>query len=99
MEEMQQLLAQARLRCLILEAERDAEIAAKDAETLRASRYRSILSKLVGEGDTCHGADAAHRPQTSGLDLIPWDASVHSTLPAVRHIRIYSVSRHAIELT
>ena len=97
MEEMQRLLAQARLRCLILEADRDAEIAAKNAELLRASRYRSILSQLVGEGDT--RVDAAHRPQTSGLDLIPWDASVHSTLPAVRHIRIYSVSGHAIELT
>ena len=89
MEEMQRSLAQARLRCLILEADRDAEMAAKNAENLRASRYRNILSELMGEEDT--RADAAHRPQTSGLDLIPWDASAPSTLPAVCHVRIYSV--------
>ena len=84
MEEMQCLLAQARLCCLILEADKGAEIAAKNVEKLRASRYRSILSELMGEEDT--RADAAHCPQTSGLNLMPWDASVHSTSPAVRHI-------------
>jgi len=80
MDEMQRL----RLRCLLLEADKDAEIAAKNV-------YRNKLSELAGKGNT--RSDAAHRPQTSGLDLIPWDASTPSTLPAVRHIRIYSVSR------
>lgn len=85
MEEIRRSLAQARMRCLLLEADKEAEI-------LRASRFRSILSELVGEGDTC--ANSSHRPQTSGLlNLMPWDMSAHSTSPAVRHIRIYSVSR------
>jgi hypothetical protein len=83
-QEIRQSLVQARLRCLLLEADKEAEI-------LRASRYRSILSELVGEGDT--RANASHRPQTSGLDLMPWDTSAHSTSPAVRHVRIYPVSR------
>jgi len=52
MEEMQRLLAHARARYLISEADKDAEIAAKSAAELRASRYRSIISKLMGEGDT-----------------------------------------------
>ena len=89
MEEMRQSLAQARLRYLISEVDKDAEIAAKNAEKLRASRYRDIISELMGKGDT--HADAAHCPQTTGLNLLSWNASVHSTLPAVRHIRIYSV--------
>jgi len=84
MEEMRKSLAQARLRYLVSEADKDAEIAAKNAEILRASRYRNIISELMGEGDT--RANAAHRPQTSGLDLMPWNTSVLSTSPAVRHI-------------
>ena len=88
MEEMQRLVAQARLRCLVLEADKDAEIAAKNAESLRALRYRSI-SEMMGEGDT--RVNAAHRPQTSGLHIMPWNASAHSTSPAIRHIRIFSV--------
>ena len=48
---------QARIRCLILEADRDAEIASKNAANLRAQRYRSILSGLMGV--EAH-ADAAH---------------------------------------
>ena len=81
MEEMRQLLAQEKLRCLILEAD-------KDAENLRSQRYRSILGEMMGEGDT--RVEAAQRPQTSGLHLMPWNASAHSTSPAVRHIRIFS---------
>jgi len=45
MAEMQSLLAHARARYLISEAD-------KDASDLRASRYRSIISELMGEGDT-----------------------------------------------
>ena len=84
MEEMRKSLAQARLRYLVSEADKDAEIVAKNAEELRASRYRNIVSELMGEGDT--RSNAAHRPQTSGLDLMPWNTSVPSTSPAVRRI-------------
>ena len=89
MEEMRQLLDQARLHCLILEADKDAEMAAKDAEELRASRYRSILAELMGEGDI--RVDAANCPQASGLHLMPRDGSAPSTSRAVRHIQLYSV--------
>ena len=85
MEELRRSLAQAKVRYLISEADKEAEIAAKNAERARASRYRSILSELVGEEDTSC-PDAAHRPQTSGLGLTSRDASAHSTSPAVRHI-------------
>ena len=95
MEEIQQSLAQARLRCLILEADKDAEIAAKNAESLRASKYRSILSEIMGEGDT--RVDAVHHPQTSGLHIMPWNASAHSTSPAVCHIFVLETC--GIELT
>jgi len=37
------------LCCLILEADRDAERAAREAEEVQASRYRYILCSLVGE--------------------------------------------------
>jgi len=49
MDQMQQCLTQARLRCLILEADRDTERAAREAEEVQASRYRYILRSLVGE--------------------------------------------------
>jgi len=81
MEDLHQSLDKARLCCLILEADKDAEMAAKDAEKLRASRYRSILAELMGEGDI--GAGAANRPQSSGLHLIPWDGSAHPTSRAL----------------
>ena len=49
MDQMRRCLTQARLRCLILEADRDAERAAREAEEVRASRYCYILRSLVGE--------------------------------------------------
>jgi len=89
MEELQKSLDETRLRCLILEVDKDAEIAAKDVERLRASRYRSILAELMGEGDI--RADAANCPQASGLHLMPRDGSAHSTSRTVCHNQIYSV--------
>jgi hypothetical protein len=83
MEELRNSLDQTRLRCLLLEADKHAEIAAKDVEKLRASRYRCILAELAGEGER---ADVANRPQASGLHLMPWNGSANSTSPAVRHI-------------
>jgi hypothetical protein len=90
MEELRKSLDQTRLRCLILEADKHAEIAAKDVEKLRASRYRCILAELAGEGDI--RADVANRPQASGLHLMPWDGSANSTSPAVCHVQIYSLT-------
>ena len=46
---MQRCLTQARLRCLILEADRDTERAAREAEEVQASRYRYILHSLMGK--------------------------------------------------
>jgi|SRR6267154_1217415 len=56
-EDVHQLLTQTRLRCLLLEAERDAEI-------VRASKYRKILGSLAGE-------DGATRLQVAGNLHIP----------------------------
>jgi len=52
MDEMQRL----RLRCLLLEADMDAEIAAKNV-------YRNKLSELAGEGDTARNRLAVNEPQ------------------------------------
>jgi hypothetical protein len=84
MEELRHSLDQTRLRCLILEADKDAEIAAKEVEKMRASRYRSLLAKLAGEEDI--PAIAADRPQASGLDLVPWDGSADSASRTVRYV-------------
>ena len=50
-EDAHRLLTQTRLRCLLLEADKDAEI-------LRADKYRKILGSLTGE-------DGATQPQTA----------------------------------
>lgn len=42
-EQTCQLFTQAQIRCLILEADRD-------AESLRADKYRKILDTVIGEG-------------------------------------------------
>jgi len=52
-EEMKSL-ALARLRCHILEIDRDAEAGEKDTELYCAFRHLQILSKLTGEPVT-HG--------------------------------------------
>lgn len=51
MEEAQSL-AQMRLLCLVLEAD-------KEAEQFKSQQYRKILSELVGE----EGTDVPHRSQ------------------------------------
>jgi hypothetical protein len=56
-EDTRQLLAQARLRCLQLEADRD-------AESLRVDRYRKILDNL-----TCE--DGVTQPQGAGILHMP----------------------------
>lgn len=61
-EDPQRLLTQTRLRCLFLEADKDAEI-------LRADKYRKIISSLIGE-------DGAAQPQAAGIFHMPRRASV-----------------------
>jgi hypothetical protein len=56
------LLTQTRLRCLLLEVDRDAEI-------LRADKYRKIIDSLTGE-------DGATQPQAAGIFHMPRRASV-----------------------
>jgi len=50
MEEMQRSLAEAELRCRILQMESRANEAAKDTQESRAKRYREILAEVIGEG-------------------------------------------------
>lgn len=75
-------LDQMRVRCLILEAQ-------KDAEKLLSSRYGGILAELMGETDI--SAVTANGPESSGLRLMPSDGSARSASQVVRHIQIYSV--------
>jgi len=42
-------LAQARLRCCMLEIDRDAEAVGKDNEAFRAVQHLQILSEMTGE--------------------------------------------------
>jgi len=64
-EDAHRMLTQTRLRCLILEADRDAEI-------LRAGKYRKIIDSLAGEGG--HGATGT-QPQAAGISHMPRRAS------------------------
>lgn len=61
--------ARLELRCLLLEAD-------KEAETFRAERYRKILSELMGEQD-----DTARRPQPASNNLLmPGGSSANRAL-------------------
>jgi hypothetical protein len=61
-EDAHRLLTQIRLRCLLLEADKDAEI-------LRADKYRKILGSLTSE-------DGATQPQAVGIFHLPRRALV-----------------------
>jgi hypothetical protein len=52
-EDVHRLLTRTQLRCLLLEADKDAEIS-------RADKYRKILGSLTGE-------DGATQPQVAGI--------------------------------
>jgi hypothetical protein len=56
-EDVQRRIKQTRLRCLLLEADKDVEI-------LRAEKYRKILGSLAGEDD-------ATQPQAAGILHMP----------------------------
>ena len=57
-DDVQRLLTQIRLRCLLLEADKDAEI-------LRAGKYRKILGRLADEDGAT--ADNFHRSRLRAL--------------------------------
>lgn len=61
-DDVQRLLTQTQLRCLLLEAD-------KDAENLRAGKYRKILGRLAGEDDATQpqAADNFHMPRLRPL--------------------------------
>jgi hypothetical protein len=75
--------AQLELRCIVLEAD-------KDAERFRAERYRKILSGLIGEQEDCDAAARACLPQPASNNiLMPGVSSANRALemrPVVRPI-------------
>ena len=95
------LLAQTRLHCLVLEAD-------KDAEQYKAKKYRDLLAELVGEEASHADADAPHpgHPQASSFLFMPGDASAAArpVLPTVSpaYISIQSIRsgdvRHPVDL-
>jgi hypothetical protein len=60
-EQTCQLFTQAELRCLVLEAERN-------AETLRADKYRKIFDIIIGEGSPDAAASQAARASHAARD-------------------------------
>lgn len=72
------LLAQTRLHCVVLEAD-------KDAEQYKAKKYRDLLAALVGEEASNADANAPPpgRSQASSFLFMPGDAATHPVLPAV----------------
>jgi hypothetical protein len=68
-EEARQLLAEVRLRCLILEAE-------KEVEGMRAAKYRNILGALAGED-----VSGATQPEASRVLHTARSALGRPTLP------------------
>jgi hypothetical protein len=63
-EQSFQLFTQAQLQCLILEADRD-------AESLKADKYRKILDTVMGEGGPdaaeCQAARAVHAARDASV--------------------------------
>ncbi len=94
-EEARQLLAESRLRCLILEVD-------KEAESLRAVRYRNILDTLFGEDGS-----GVTQPEPSRALHAARGASLSRTFPAVCYPDLYlgdvlmptwmAISRHQIQ--
>ena len=94
-EEAHQLLAESRLRCLILEVD-------KEAESLKAVKYRNILDTLVGED----GSGVA-QPEPSCVLHAARGALVRRAAPAVCYPDLYrgdvlmptwmAISRHQVQ--
>jgi hypothetical protein len=62
-EQTCQLFTQAQLQCLILEADRD-------AESLRADKYRKILDTVMGEGSPDAAESQAARALHASRDAL-----------------------------
>jgi len=97
-DEIQRSLHKARLDCTILEANLDAEMAARMAQEKQALRYHHIIDQLMnGDNNVVMDDDDADnhvRGQKTSKDEAPYhpqpprvDPSLHSTLPAVCHIQ------------
>jgi hypothetical protein len=94
-EEAHQLLAESQLRYLILDAD-------KEAESLRAVKYRNILDTLVGED----GSGVA-QPEASRVLHAARGVSLRRTPPAVCYPDLYrgdvlmptwmAISRHQVQ--
>jgi hypothetical protein len=94
-EEAHQLLAESRLRCLILEAD-------KEAEGTKAVKYRSILNTLVGEDSS-----SVTQPEASRVLHAARGALLCRTFPAVCYPDLYrgyvlmptwmAISRHQVQ--
>jgi hypothetical protein len=69
-EELRQLLSQVQMRCLILEADKEAEI-------LRAAKYRNILGTFAGED-----RPGATQPEAPRILHAARSTFARSTLPA-----------------
>jgi len=92
MEEMRRSLAEAELRCRILQMESRANEAAKDTQESRAKRYREILAEVVGEGEEIKSlAQARLRCRMLEIDRDAEAAGKDSkAYRAVRHLQILS---------
>ena len=94
-EKAHQLLSESRLRCLILEVD-------KEAESLKAVKYRNILDTLVGED----GSGVA-QPEASRVLHAARGASLRRMFPAVCYPDLYlgdilmptwmAISRHQVQ--
>ena len=94
-EEAHQLLAESRSRCLILDAD-------KEAESLKAVKYRNLLDTLVGED----GSGVA-QPEASRVLHAARGASLRRMFPAVCYPDLYlgdilmptwmAISRHQVQ--
>ncbi len=94
-EEAHQLLAESRLRCLILDAD-------KEAESLKAVKYRNILDTLVGEDGSGVAQPEASRALHAARGVL-----VRPTSPAVCYPDLYrgyvlmptwmAISRHQVQ--
>ena len=92
--EAAKLLAQTRLHCLVLEAD-------KDAEQYKAKKYHDLLAELVGEAASDADADAPHpgHPQGSNFPSIPGDAAARPVFPVVSPAyTVYHTSLSALEM-
>jgi len=111
-DEIQTALHEARLRCAILEADLEAEKAARMVQEKRALRYRCIIDQLMNgddnvvmDNDNTHDdvrsqetseGEDSYHPQPPTVDL---KASLHSTSPCcTSHSNTFGLKTFSAEL-